>query len=93
MRLARKAQSTPGIDPKTGAYVDRNCGLLAFIRYFWRVLEPQTEFVEGWVLEGICQHLEAITLGITTRVLMNVPPGSSRRRSPLPRLMLPPPRC
>ena len=53
----------------------RRGGLLAFVRYFWPVLEPQTPFVVGWPLEAICQHLEAVTFGEITRLLMNVPPG------------------
>ena len=27
-------------------------GLIEFVRYFWRVLEPVTPFVDGWCLEG-----------------------------------------
>lgn len=50
-------------------------GLLNFVRYFWDVLEPQTEFVEGHALEAICRHLEAVTFGDIKRLLINVPPG------------------
>lgn len=41
------------------------------------MLEPQTEFVDGWPLEAICDHLEAITFGELnpSRLLINVPPG------------------
>ena len=62
-----------------------NGGLLEFIRYFWHVLEPVDPFVEGWPLECLCAHLEAITRGETieidgaerqfNRFLANVPPG------------------
>lgn len=52
-------------------------GLIAFVRHFWAVLEPQTPLVEGWPLEAICRHLEAITFGDfeKNRLLINVPPG------------------
>lgn len=50
-------------------------GLIHFVRYFWHVLEPNAEFKEGWALYAICQHLEAVTRGEITRLLMNVPPG------------------
>lgn len=50
-------------------------GLIEFIRYFWQVLEPATPFVDGWPLEAICAHLEAVTFGQITRLLENVPPG------------------
>ena len=50
-------------------------GLIHFVRYFWHILEPKTKLVEGWPLEAICEHLEAIHFGEITRLLMNVPPG------------------
>ena len=53
----------------------REGGLINFVRYFWDVLEPQTEFVEGEALDAICQHLEAVTFGDINRLLINVPPG------------------
>lgn len=39
------------------------------------MLEPQTELVDGWPLEAICGHLEAVTFGDIHRLLINVPPG------------------
>jgi hypothetical protein len=53
-------------------------GLLNFVRYFWHVLEPDTEFIEGWPVEAICYHLEAVTFGEINRLLMVVPPGFSK---------------
>lgn len=50
-------------------------GLIEFVRYFWPVLEPQTKLIDGWPLRAICDHLEAVTFGDVTRLLMNVPPG------------------
>jgi hypothetical protein len=53
-------------------------GLLNFVRYFWHALEPKDRpLVEGWPLEAICDHLEALTFGDieTNRLLINVPPG------------------
>lgn len=61
-RQAKAAHSAPG-------------GLIKFVRYFWSVLEPETELVDGWPLEAICEHLEAVTAGEITRLLMTVPPG------------------
>jgi hypothetical protein len=50
--------------------------LLPFVRHFWHVLEPpKRDLVEGWPLEAICEHLEAITFGELKRLLINVPPG------------------
>jgi predicted phage terminase large subunit-like protein len=50
-------------------------GLLRFVRYFWKVLEPKAPLVEGKALEAICLHLEAVTDGRITHLLINVPPG------------------
>lgn len=61
-RLLRNSFSGPG-------------GLLRFVKHFWHVLEPQTEFVDGWPLHAICLHLEAVSHGEITRMLINVPPG------------------
>lgn len=74
----RQARSLQG---KRGWYDDngvRQGGLIAFVRYFWHVLEPDTPFVDGWVLWAVCEHLEAVTYGEITRLLINVPPGFAK---------------
>lgn len=53
-------------------------GLHAFIRYFWKHLEPKEPFVDGWVLHAMCKHLEAVDRGEILRLLINVPPGSMK---------------
>jgi predicted phage terminase large subunit-like protein len=65
VRSARRAQAKEG-------------GLIEFVRYFWSVIEPETKLVEGWLLDDIAMHLEAVTLGKITRLLVNVPPGSMK---------------
>ncbi len=50
-------------------------GLLEFVKDFWPILEPQTKFVDGWPLKAVCEHLQAVTAGKITRLLINVPPG------------------
>jgi len=56
------------------------CGrsLAEFARRAWHVLEPGAELKWGWALDAICLHLEAVTDGRITRLLMNVPPGSMK---------------
>lgn len=49
--------------------------LLAFVKRHWSALEPNTPFVDGWALEAVCEHLEAVTSGDINRLLINVPPG------------------
>lgn len=52
--------------------------LAEFAKLAWHVLEPSTDLKWGWALDAICEHLEAVTSGEITRLLMNVPPGSMK---------------
>lgn len=64
---------------------DPDTGLMAFVKYFWHVLEPVDPFVSGWPVECLCAHLQAITRGDEVEIdgvvkrfnrgLFNVPPG------------------
>lgn len=71
-REERKLQSQRGWIDEDGVLQG---GLMAFIRHHWHVLEPQTDLMEGWALYAIVLHLEAVTFGEITRLLINVPPG------------------
>jgi predicted phage terminase large subunit-like protein len=71
-RRVRKEQSQRGWYDDDGVHQG---GLVAFVRYFWKVLEPETPFIDGWPLWAMCEHLEAVTAGEITRLVMNVPPG------------------
>lgn len=79
--FARRVEASQAVKTEAQAKKERrkqsrpDGGLLAFIRYFWSVLEPVTPLVEGWPLEAVCLHLEAVTSGKITRLLINVPPG------------------
>lgn len=72
-RMAKQEHSRRGYRDENGVWQG---GLLAFVRYFWHVLEPGTPFVSGWVLEAVCQHLEAVTFGEIQNLLVNVFPGA-----------------
>lgn len=52
--------------------------LADFARLSWPILEPAAELKWGWPLDAICEHLEAVTNGEITRLLINVPPGSMK---------------
>ena len=71
-RQAKKLHRARGYRDEAGVW---RGGLLEFVRYFWPVLEPGTKMAEGWPLEAICEHLEAVTFGEITKLLINVPPG------------------
>lgn len=52
--------------------------LRAFVRKAWPLIEPETPFVANWHLDAICDHLEAVTKGEITRLLINIPPGCAK---------------
>lgn len=51
--------------------------LYDFVTMAWPQVEPSS-FVPGWHLEEICIHLEAISRGELTRLIINQPPGTSK---------------
>jgi predicted phage terminase large subunit-like protein len=61
--------------------------LLEFTRQAWPILEPGAPMKQGWVLEAICEHLEAVAKGDIKRLVINIPPGASKSR--LTRVMFP----
>jgi predicted phage terminase large subunit-like protein len=52
-----------------------NNSLAAFVRLAWHVVEPSRDYVHGWHIDAMAEHLEAVTRGQLTRLLINVPPG------------------
>jgi len=52
--------------------------LADFVKQAWPILEPSTPLKWGWVMDAICEHLEAVTRGEIKRIVINVPPGTSK---------------
>ena len=48
--------------------------LSVYIRQAWHVLEPGTDYVHGWHIDAIAEHLEAVTCGEILRLIINIPP-------------------
>jgi predicted phage terminase large subunit-like protein len=69
-------------DPKQALNeLDRAASARSLIEYagiVWPIIEPATPFVRGRVMEVICEHLEAVTRGQIRRLIVNVPPGTSK---------------
>lgn len=55
--------------------------LYGFIQEAWPILEPETDFVPGWHIDAVCQHLEAVSDGRITRLRINIPPGGMKSLS------------
>lgn len=51
--------------------------LYAFLKAAWRWIDP-SPFVEGWCIEAICEHLQAVVDGDIRRLIINVPPRCSK---------------
>ncbi len=49
-----------------------------FVREAWHIVEPIMPLVWGWHIDAICNHLEAVTRGDITRLLINIPPGTMK---------------
>lgn len=58
--------------------VDYDLSLKSFAMRAWKELEPGTPMVDGWVLDAVSSHLEAVSRGEITRLVINVPPGCSK---------------
>ena len=54
--------------------------LYEFVRQAWHIVEPDWEFLPGWHLEAICNHLEAVAQGTIRNLLINLPPGHCKSR-------------
>ena len=64
--------------PNTFINIDRAViqkgGLKKFIELAWHEIEPGKTFIPGWHIDAICEHLEAISKGKLTRLVINIPP-------------------
>src|SRR5690349_4657735 len=49
-----------------------------FVRQAWPVLEPGTTFVDGFHVQAICDHLQAVVEGRLRNLIINVPPGHAK---------------
>lgn len=54
--------------------------LANFIKRAWPHIDPQP-YIHGWHMDAIAEHLEACARGEITRLLINVPPGTSKSTS------------
>src|SRR4051812_31748873 len=48
--------------------------LVEFARQSWHIVEPGRQYVHGWHVDAIVEHLEAVTRGEIRNLLINMPP-------------------
>lgn len=78
-KARRRSLEQRGIAERSTEAARERCQTLAgFVREAWHVVEPAERYVHGWHIDAICQHLEAVTYGQLTRLLINVPPGTMK---------------
>ena len=49
-----------------------------FIRNAWHVVEPGKEFIDGWHIDAIADHLTYVSLGDIQDLVINIPPRHSK---------------
>ena len=52
--------------------------LARFIREAWVIPEPSTPFLDNWHIDAMAEHLEAVSRGEITRLIINIPPGMAK---------------
>ena len=48
--------------------------LRRYVEQAWPILEPDVPFLSNWHIDYLAEHLEAVTAGEITRLLINIPP-------------------
>lgn len=62
-------------DFRTQAYFHLDDSSLAnYIRFAWADVEPNETYMHNWHIDAICEHLEAVTSGQITKLIVNMPP-------------------
>ena len=51
--------------------------LYAFLKGAWRYIDS-SEFTEGWPIEAVAEHLQAVTDGQIRRLIINIPPRCAK---------------
>ena len=66
------------VDPDLADEIERLEGsLIDFVREAWASIDS-SEFCDNWAIEGLCEHLQAVTEGDISRLLVNFPPRCSK---------------
>ena len=51
--------------------------LYEFLKRGWKYIDP-SQFTEGWPIEAIAEHLQAVCDGEIRRLIINIPPRCSK---------------
>ena len=68
----------PPPDEDRALAIECASNLGTFIRQAWPILEPATPFVDGWHVDVMAEHLEAVSAGELRRLIINIPPRAMK---------------
>lgn len=51
--------------------------LYEYVKFMWPYIES-VPLIESWHLSAVCEHLQAVTSGQIPRLILNMPPGTSK---------------
>lgn len=49
-----------------------------FVKMAWHIVEPSEHYVHNWHMDALADHFEGVACGDLTRLLINIPPGTSK---------------
>lgn len=75
-KLSNDNITAPSLELINAVLVEKN--LKEFVVQAWRIIEPETDFVDNWHIDAICEHLEAVSRSEIKRLLINVPPRHAK---------------
>jgi hypothetical protein len=70
MRVAEAARELEALEAELARR-----SLRTFVDVAWPLVEPRVPFAPNWHIDAICEHLEAVSRGEITKLLINVPPA------------------
>ena len=73
--MMRRTMAKASLSQEQQVLAEKQAGSLRlFSQYAWQIVEPKTNFVPGWHIDAICEHLEAVSRGEIRQLLINMPP-------------------
>jgi len=79
MTLIRLPEGTLDVDASLLELdrMDAEESLYAFLRAGWKYIDP-APYTDGWVIEAVAEHLQAVCDGEIRRLIVNIPPRCSK---------------
>ncbi len=76
--MARSVDLNRFLDLKAIQAEQGRRSLRRFTEDVWHIVEPGVPFIGGWVVDCLCQHLEAVTARQLRKLVINIPPRHTK---------------